>query len=733
MEITRLTTVGWILDAYIQNEEAVIWIRTEDNGVLKLKEVYQPSFYVLPKAGSEKELVHLFTDSADTSVAYDKKYTMLGTKHPEKLLRVTSNKVSNYKKLVVKLETLSQVEAIFNTDLLHIQRYLFTTLDIAPTSKVAIEQDKDGFSFQLIDDSEEITPPPFTLLFFKILTDTDHRGKSQHNRITRIEVKHEREKRVFRGDETAILQQFATEVEKYNPDLLVCPKSIFTMNHLFQRAQQREVNLRLDRESTNFQQLKKMTPYGFRGRVLLDYHYFRIFGVGGLVERTRFSVLPPSLASNWTANRIIDSRNCYELLKRDYVIPKNVGYYEYFRSIKEVADRDCGGLIFGPKSGVVHENVAEFDFESEYPHLIIRNGLSYETVTPNSVVVKENALLVRVTEPFLDRRLRFKKLRKTLSKDTQEWLWCEQRQLALKMILVCLYGTTGCCWNRFGNVLCFEEINQYSRKILVKAKNFVQKKGFEVIYADSDSLFVKKKGATKEEYEKLRKDISQHAKIPITLDHHYKYLLLLPLESDPSGSMKAQKRYFGMLTNGELLTRGIECRRHDHPPLVKNFQKNLIRTLFDAPTTSEVHNQGYKNALTYIFKIVNKLERKDVPIAELVISQILRKPLTEYAYMFPHSSAAMNLAQQGKIPRTGEVINYVYVNAKHPNPLRRIAPDEFYEVKYYDKTKYGELVLDAAETVLSSFGFSKQWFESKSSVQQFDRSLMAITVVEGAH
>jgi DNA polymerase elongation subunit (family B) len=729
-----LKTIGWILDTYIQNEEAVIWIRTDEDEVLKLKDVYQPSLYVLPKAGSEKELFYRLTDSAHTNVVYDKKYTMLGTRYPEKLLQVTNDKVSNYEKLVMKLESLSQVKTVFNTDLLHIQRYLFTTLGIAPTSKVAIKHhQEDIVSIQLIDDSEEIAPPPFTVLFFTIHTDTAHRGKSQYDRITCIEVKYDDKKCVFRGDETVILQQFTTKVEKCNPDFLVCPKSIGTMEHLFQRARRRGVNLQLGREPTDFQRLKKLTPYGFRGRVLLDYHYFRIFGVAGLVERTRFSVLPPSLAANWTANRIIDSRNCYELLKRNYVIPKNMGYYEYIRSIKEVADKDCGGLIFGPKSGIVHENIAEFDFESEYPHLIVRNGLSYETVTPNGVVVEEGALLVHVIEQFLDRRLRFKKLRKTHKKDTQKGLWCEQRQLALKMILVCLYGTTGCCWNRFGNVLCFEEINQYSRKILITTKSFVQQKGFEVIYADADSLFVKKKGATKEEYEKLRKSISQHARIPIVLDHHYKYLLLLPLEADPSGSMKAQKRYFGMLTNGELLTRGIECRRHDSPPLVKNFQENLIRTLFDVQATGGVRNQGYRNALTYIFKIVDKLMRKDVPVAELVVSQVLRKPLAEYAYMFPHVSAAVNLAQQGKITRKGEVIKYVYVNANHPNPFRKVAPDELYEVKHYDKAKYGELVLDAAETVLSPFGFSKQWFESKSLVQQFNENLMAINAVDDVH
>jgi hypothetical protein len=37
---------------------------------------------------------------------------------------------------------------------------------------------------------------------------------------------------------------------------------------------------------------------------------------------------------------------------------------------------------------------------------------------------------------------------------------------SLKNILVCLYGTTGSIWNRYGNVRVFEEINRLSREVL---------------------------------------------------------------------------------------------------------------------------------------------------------------------------------------------------------------------------------------------------------------------------
>ncbi|MFQ6076942.1 MAG: DNA polymerase domain-containing protein, partial [Candidatus Bathyarchaeia archaeon] len=533
---------------------------------------------------------------------------------------------------------------------------------------------------------------------------------------------------VLQGEESEVLSDFNTIVGERDPDFVVCPRCDgFVVPYLFKRARLLGVDLQLGRERCDISKLRKLLPYGARGRVVLDYYMFgNAFGdwdLPGLVERSRFSFLPPGLAGRWSANRVIDSRNCYELIRRGYVIPENTGRYEYVRLMKEVVDRDRGGMIISPKIGVVHENVGQLDFESQYPHLILRNGLSYETVTPDGVFTREDALLPYVTKLVLDRRLRFKRLRKNYPKGSREWLWCEQRQEALKMVLVCLYGTSGCCWNRFGNVLCFEEINRRSRQALIRTKALVQRRGFEVVYADTDSIFIKKPGATRREYEEMSREIGEHLKLPIALDHHYKFLLLLPLESDPTSRMEAQKHYFGMLTNGELLTRGIECRRHDTPEFVKAFQEELIRILFDVQTAEEVRSIGYEKAVGYVHEVLDRIMSGDVSIDELVVSKVLRRPLPSYTRLFPHVSAAISLAQHGKMVREGETVDFVYVNAGHHNPLRRVAPYIIYDDDYYDREKYRDMVLDAAETVLSTFGFTRQKYGLKPKTNSFPEGL----------
>jgi DNA polymerase elongation subunit (family B) len=378
------------------------------------------------------------------------------------------------------------------------------------------------------------------------------------------------------------------------------------------------------------------------------------------------------------------------------VIPKNTGYQEYVRPMKDVFERDRGGMIIPPKAGEVHENVAELDYESEYPNIIVKEHISFENMTPNGLERRDDAILPLVTRKFLERRLYFKRLRKNLPKDSREWLWCEQRQNALKTILVCIYGTSGCCWNRFGNVLAFEEINRRSRQTLIMTKDYVQSRGFKLIYADTDSVFVKKDGATKEDYERLAEQLSNLTGLPISLDHHYKFLTLLPLEED--ANMKAQKHYFGTLYSGEIVARGIELKRHDTPEFIRNFQAELIKTLLDCRTLDEVYSIGYERALTFVKKAVDKIMTGKMSLQELAVSKTLRKAFNKYRSIFPHVATAIQLAQRGKIVKEGEGISFIYRDVEHHNPLCHVTPLELADANInFDREKYCEMLLDAAE------------------------------------
>jgi hypothetical protein len=57
---------------------------------------------------------------------------------------------------------------------------------------------------------------------------------------------------------------------------------------------------------------------------------------------SRFSFLPLAYASKYGISCLIDSRICYELIQRDFVIPskKNAGNHEQIRTLEDIVEND---------------------------------------------------------------------------------------------------------------------------------------------------------------------------------------------------------------------------------------------------------------------------------------------------------------------------------------------------------------------------------------------------------
>jgi hypothetical protein len=69
--------------------------------------------------------------------------------------------------------------------------------------------------------------------------------------------------------------------------------------------------------------------------------------------------------------------------------------------------------------------------------------------------------------------------------------------------------------------------------------------------------------------------------------------------------------------------------------------------------------------------------------------------------------------QSRKYPLKGDTIQYIYIDSKHNNPLCRVTPIEnIQSLPQYDKEKYKEMALDAAETVLGLFGFNRSTYSN---------------------
>ena len=236
----------------------------------------------------------------------------------------------------------------------------------------------------------------------------------------------------------------------------------------------------------------------------------------------------------------------------------------------------------------------------------------------------------------------------------------------------------------------FEEINKFSRQILLKTKDIVQSSGYELIYADTDAVFLKRENATKSDYENIMNVLIRETGLNMTLEYHYKFLVLLYIEADEK--MEARKHYYGLTYDNQLITRGIDTRRHDSPTFLKEFQRTLLSKLFDCNNSEEVLTNGYQNALLYITHSIDKLMNGEIQITDLVISKLLRQNIEKYRRLFPHVAATIRLNISGVIAGRGDNIQYVHTDSNHTDPLHRITPTKLISSEEYDREKYLEML-----------------------------------------
>ncbi|MFZ0514644.1 MAG: DNA polymerase domain-containing protein [Candidatus Nitrosopolaris sp.] len=637
-------SIEWLFDVTIAQNRATLWIKTIEGNILKLTDTYKPSFYVLAKNESASaELFHSLSQQPKTKkVEWENKLTNLFDRHEmKKLICVYPESIYHYKIFSKKLQDDTRVAQIFNTDLSHVQQYLFTKLKVAPTSRVEVQYDKDDLGLIHLTKMDEfdVQPPPFSLFYFKVVTSSSSYRLDSYDvndPIRRINARYQEEQEItFEGSEETMLKDFCKYILTTDPDILVATKqhyrSTSILHYFFARMSELGIDMDLGRDT----QTKKRN--NFEGRVYLDSNSLQ--SLVEIIEKSRFAFLPLGLAARYSISRLIDSRNCYELVKLGFVISHSSNSHERIRTVEEIVTKDKGGMIFSPRVGL-HENIAVLDYENEYANLILKHNLSYERAPQDS-----KGLLPTVLEGVLKRRIFFKNLQKSFVINSKEWLLCEQRIIVLKNILVSLYGTTGSFWNRLANVDTFEEINRLSRQILMKTKDIVQGLGFDLVYADTDSVFLKKNGASLEDFELVKDILANETGIPISVDNYYKFLVLLPLEADEK--MESLKHYFGITHSNELIMRGIEVRRHDSPTFIKEFQTELLYTLFDCKASAEVLSKGYDNALLLVIKTIDKVMTDEIQLKDVIVSKLLRQDLDKYRTLFPHVSAALQMSEAG--------------------------------------------------------------------------------------
>jgi DNA polymerase elongation subunit (family B)/intein/homing endonuclease len=299
----------------------------------------------------------------------------------------------------------------------------------------------------------------------------------------------------------------------------------------------------------------------------------------------------------------------------------------------------------------------------------------------------------RVLQNLVLRRSEIKAQMKRLGQSGQKYRQLQGRQYAMKIIANASYGYYGYAGSRWYSRIAAECITAWGRHYIKKVISLAESMGFEVIYGDTDSLFVKVTG--KEDAMKFLQ--AANAALPGVMEMDLQGIYTSGIFVPAKTGAAAKKRYALLTRDGKLVIRGFEKVRRDWSEIAKGTQEAVLRHV--------LKDKSPAKAADAVRKSVSRLKSGRAPMAELIIRTSLTKPLSEYEQVGPHVAAARKLEASGKDVGEGDIIEYVITKGEN-TISERAEPAE--SAKSYDPDYYiSNQVIPAALRVLSVFGYTE--------------------------
>ena len=358
----------------------------------------------------------------------------------------------------------------------------------------------------------------------------------------------------------------------------------------------------------------------------------------------------------------------------------------------QVSRRQAGGHVFEPVTGI-HDNVWVFDFKSLYPSVIRTfniDPLGYVDAAgsaddairiDDAGFERGPAILPAILDELFPRREAAKRDGDGVASQ------------AIKILMNSFYGVLGTPACRFHNVAIANAITGMGRHLLQWSKGWFEERGFDVLYGDTDSVFVRSGLATTEARaagprlanelnDAIGDYIGTEWRVASRLEMEFEKLYVkLFLPSVRHGGAGARKRYAGLIDGEDAVEfTGMEVVRRDWTALAKDVQRELYARLFSGATVDD-----------YLAETAAALRKGDLD-DKLIYRKGLRKRPGDYtANTPPHVAAAR------KSSRSERVISYVMTVAG-PEPLDALTSEPDRE-HYLDKQ-----VRPVAEPVLAALG-----------------------------
>ena len=226
---------------------------------------------------------------------------------------------------------------------------------------------------------------------------------------------------------------------------------------------------------------------------------------------------------------------------------------------------------------------------------------------------------------------------------------------AIKIIMNSFYGVLGTDGCRFFDPRLASSITRRGHEIIQKTQEFIEKKGLQVIYGDTDSIFVLLTGdlsvsAARQAGETLVVEINAFwtqlitrefdltSYLEVEFETHFRRFFMPTIRGSEQGS---KKRYAGWVetkdNDTQLIIKGLEAVRTDWTDFARRAQTIMLKRLFTGLPLEQ-----------FLIELAKGLADAQFD-EQLIYKKRLRKPLANYTKNSPpHVQAARKMENPGR-------------------------------------------------------------------------------------
>jgi DNA polymerase I len=402
-----------------------------------------------------------------------------------------------------------------------------------------------------------------------------------------------------------------------------------------------------------------------------------------------------------TSGQLVESLLMFNASKRNMVIPPKPGGDKIFERTNAPIQ---GAFVKLPEPGI-YENVAVLDFRGLYPSIIVSYNIDPGTlieegeghVSPTGAKFSQNevGLVPYVLDYLVDMRTKIKSGLKGLDKSSDEYVRMGARSQALKILANSFYGYLGYARSRWYSRPCAESVTAWGRMHISETIEKAEKKGFQVLYADTDSVFLiyKEKQGVIDFMDEVNESLPE--KMELELEGFYPRGVFVSKKG--AGERGAKKKYALIGEDGRIKIRGFELVRRDWSSVAKDTQLKVLEAI--------LKDGSKEKAAKIVRDMIKELQSGKVPLERLAISTQIKKSPRNYEIKSPEISAAKKMLRAGIPVEKGSVISYVIGKtgksiSEKAEPLE-LAKD--YDTDYYIDNQ----LLPAVMKIMKELGYDE--------------------------